>query len=400
MRRVCIVVTARPSWAKLEPICRALKARPDVELQIVACASALLERYGNVSQVIEAQGYEITERVWSTYEGANLLTSALETGALIAQLSPVLSRLSPSVVVVCADRHEVLAAAQAAAYSHISVAHVQGGEKSGSIDDKVRDAITALADLHFPCTELAALRVNCLTGAYDRIYNFGCSSIDVAKQAQSEPPVTMKEMGGAWADIDLGGRFGLILLHPVTDEAQYAHAQMWATLVGSERLGQRVVFWPGQDAGAEGASKAIREYQERYGTLHTVRNMPPNRFLKLITQASVLIGNSSCGIRESAFLGVPVVDIGNRQRGRERASNVVWAPHDAAQIASAIERQIAHGRYPSSPLYGVGDSGTRIADILATVSGVSGASRDVHRRGAAVSLPQRPSVARASGRED
>jgi UDP-hydrolysing UDP-N-acetyl-D-glucosamine 2-epimerase len=358
MTRICVIVTARPSWAKLEPVCRALKARPDVELQIVACASALLERYGRVVDVIR-KNYDVAAEVWSTYEGANTLTSAQETGALLAGLSPRLHDLQPDVVVVCADRHEVLAAAQAASYQHFTLAHLQGGERTGSIDDRVRDAITGLADLHFPCTELAAFRVYSMTGSA-HVHQVGCPSLDVAKEAQREPPVTVEELGGAGADIDLSQPFGVILQHPVTTEADDAYVQMRSTLAARGDEGW-IALWPGQDAGADGASKALREAQ---AWIHTVRNLPPNRFLRLLTQASVLVGNSSCGIRESSYLGVPVVDIGSRQHGRQRASNVAWVPHDAEQIAQAIQRQIAHGRYPSSDLYGSGDAGPRIAEVL------------------------------------
>ena len=359
MRKVCVVVTARPSWAKLQPICAALKARADVELQIVACASALLERYGNVSQVIEAQGYDITERVWSTYEGANLLTSAKETGALAADLASTLQRLRPAVVLVCADRHEVLGAAQAASYSHVPLAHLQGGERSGSIDDKVRDSITALADIHFPSTQLAAYRVYSMTGS-DRVYHVGCPSIDVAKQAMTEPPVTVEELGGAGAPIDLSKPFGVVLQHPVTSEADQAYEQMRATLGAWPASVPGIVFWPGQDAGADGASKAIREHQ---GYFHTVRNLPPNRFLRLLGQCAVIVGNSSASVRECAYLGTPAVVIGTRQHGRECASNVVRVGHEA-QITSAIQRQVAHGKYPSSDKYGSGDAGQKIAEVL------------------------------------
>lgn len=367
MTRICVVVTARPSWAKLEPVCAALKARPDVELQIVACASALLERYGNVSQVIEAQGYPITERVWSTYEGANLLTSAKETGALVSELASTFTRLAPGRVLVCADRHEVLAAAQAAAYTHVELAHLQGGERSGSIDDKVRDSITALADLHFPSTAFAAFRVYSMTGSA-RIHHVGCPSIDVAKRAMLEPPVTADELGGAGAPIDLSAPFGVLLQHPVTNEAGDAYAQMDTTLQGIYRGSPYlpiVALWPGQDAGSDGSSKRLREQQHR---LHTVRNLPPHRFLRLLTQCSVLVGNSSAGIRESAYLGVPVVDIGSRQHGRERAWNVETAPHDAEVIADQIQKQIAHGRYVSSDMYGTGNAGQQIAEVLANGS--------------------------------
>jgi UDP-hydrolysing UDP-N-acetyl-D-glucosamine 2-epimerase len=367
MVRIAVVVTARPSWAKLFTICEALQAMPDVDLQIIACASALLERYGNVSKVIQAQGFTLAAECWSTYEGANLVTSVKETGALVSELGTAVIRLGPACVVVCADRHEVLAAAIAGSYQHIRVAHLQGGERTGSIDDRVRDSITSLADLHFPCTEQAAFRVYGLTGS-QHIYRFGCSAVDMAKRAISEPPVTSEELGGAGAPIDLERPYSVILQHPVTNEAEQAYAQMWSTLMGSEMCGQRVVLWPGQDAGADGISKAIREYQAEHGALHTVRNLPPSRFLKLLSQCEVLIGNSSAGIRESAYLGVPVVDIGTRQWGRERAKNVQWVPHDVTRIQQAIQQQSTAGFYPRSTLYGDGTSGQQIARVLRDVA--------------------------------
>jgi UDP-hydrolysing UDP-N-acetyl-D-glucosamine 2-epimerase len=246
---------------------------------------------------------------------------------------------------------------------------VQAGERTGSIDDKVRDAITALSDYFFPCTALAKFRVVSLTGAYDRVWAFGCSAVDLAKRARVEPLVTEGELGGAGAVMDLSKPFALVLQHPVTNEADAAKAQMWKTLHALPPDLPAVCLWPGQDAGAEGTSKAIREYQELYGTLHTVRNLAPTRFLKLMTQCAVMVGNSSAGIRESAFLGTPVVDIGSRQWGRERAKNVAWAPYDSVAIRACIEQQLAHGPYASSALYGSGNAGQQIAEALRDVAG-------------------------------
>jgi UDP-hydrolysing UDP-N-acetyl-D-glucosamine 2-epimerase len=377
MTRICVVVTARPSWTKLQSICEALQAMPEVELQIVACASALLERYGNVSKVIEAQGFTITAECWSTYEGSNLVTSAKETGALLQELASQFKALRPDVVVVMADRHEVLAVAQAASYLHITCAHIQAGERTGSIDDRVRDAVTALSDVFFPCTDLAKWRVYGLTGSPD-IFNFGCSSIDLAKRAQDDPPLRYADLGGAGDYLDLSRSFQIVLQHPSTDEADDAYMQMQTTLDALPDV-PTICLWPGQDAGSEGMSKAIREYLTRADrpAVHTLRSLPPQRFLKLLTQASVLIGNSSAGIRESAFLGVPVVDIGSRQFGRQRAKNVVHAEHDVRAIRGAIQQQFGHGPYVSDPLYGVGDSGKQIAGVLADVGRTGTHSRPV-----------------------
>lgn len=368
--RVAVVLTARPSWAKLEPVCRALKARPDVELQIIACASALLERYGRVVDVVKAQGYAVAVECYSTYEGANLITSAKETGALLTELIGVLSILLPQYVVVCADRHEVLACAQAGAYLHVPVVHLQGGERSGSIDDKVRDSITQLADIHCVSTERARMRVYGLTGTWDTIYRTGCPSIDVATETVTDPPLTGVELHGTGPGLDLRHPFLIVLQHPVTNEMDHAGEQMRATLDAVTRIPMpRVVFMPGEDAGADAMSRVIRGWRHARPsqTIYTVKNFSPRRFLKLLTQASVLVGNSSAGIRECSYLGVPVVNIGSRQFGRERANNVMDVSHDAFGIRDVIEQQIAHGPYRSSTLYGHGNAGEQVAEVICGV---------------------------------
>lgn len=363
MPRIAVVLTARPSYAKWKTVLEALRARLDVELQIIVAASANLERYGRVRDVLVADRFAIAAECWTVLEGETLLTGARETGIALMDLASVYHRLQPDIVCVMADRREILAAAAAATYQGMTVAHVQGGERSGSVDDYVRDAVTALSTYHFTSTELARYRVVSLTGAYERVWNTGCPSIDLAKRALSEPPVTVKELGGAGKFINPEKPFGIILQHPVTREADEAYTQMRMTLEAWPLGFPGLVFWPGQDAGAGGASKAVREMQQFF---HTVRNLPPSRFLRLMTQCAVIVGNSSASVREGAFLGTPAVVIGSRQYGRERAANVRDVGH-TAEITTAIQEQRAHGRYPSDGLYGRGDAGQQIAEVLAHV---------------------------------
>lgn len=357
--KIAVIVTARPSYARVKTAIQALINR-GAEVHILACASALLERYGKVVEVIRKDFPQAQlEEVYSTYEGANLITSAKETGALTSELASALSRVRPAWALVVADRHEVLGAAQAASYLHVPLAHVQGGEVSGSIDNKVRDSITQLADLHLVATKRAAMRVYALTGNHEAVHVVGCPSIDIAKQALDEPPVTSEELGGAGAPIDLNRPFVVVLQHSVTNEASESGEQMRMTLKACEGLGQVLVLWPGEDAGQEAAAKAIRMTP----WVHTVRNLPPSRFLKVLTQSKCLIGNSSVGIRECSWLGVPVVNIGSRQTGRERGPNVVDVGHDVARIRHGI-LGMAGSSPRRSDLYGHGDAGERIADVL------------------------------------
>jgi UDP-hydrolysing UDP-N-acetyl-D-glucosamine 2-epimerase len=361
---IAVVITARPSYARVKTAIAALTAA-GTDVHLIVCASALLERYGHVAQIIKEDFPDLPcTECWTVYEGATLLTSAKETAALLGELCTVLSRLRPTGVLVIADRHEVLAAAQSAAYLHLPLIHLQGGERTGSIDDKVRDSITQLADVHLVSTTTAKHRVYGLTGAWDQIHVTGCPSVDLARLAQTAPPVTTHELGGAGVYMDPEKPFVLVLHHPVTNELASAADQMDAVLDAVLRIElPRVVLWPGEDAGADAMSKRIR-LEGNMRTIHTLRNLPPERFLRLLTQASVLVGNSSVGIREASYLGVPVVNIGSRQHGRERAKNVVDVASTVPDITAGLMQQVRHGAYPGSTLYGDGYAGVRIAEVL------------------------------------
>lgn len=368
MRKICVVLTARPSYAKLKTVIEAMVDRGLVAT-VVACASALLERYGRVVDVVRSDFPQLPIiECWSTFEGENLITGAKETGALLMELAGVFSRERPDGVLVMADRHEVLAAAQAARYLHLPLIHCQGGERSGSVDDRVRDAITALADYHMVATELAGFRVYGLTGAAGRIFHTGCPSIDLARRAQSDPPVMASEVGGAGCALEMAGDLPLVLWmqHPVTSEIADAGDQMAATTTALHMGCYEVLaWWPGQDGGSGPMSKVLRRNQKYF---HTVRNLPPVRFLRLLSQCAVLVGNSSAGIREAAYLGAPVVNVGTRQFGRQRGPNVIDVGHNSEAIHDAIMRQINHGRYRSDDTYGRGDAGQRIAELCSQIN--------------------------------
>jgi UDP-hydrolysing UDP-N-acetyl-D-glucosamine 2-epimerase len=158
-RKICVVVTARPSYSRIRSALKAVNEHPDLQLQLVVAASALLDRYGNAIQAIERDGFAIEQRVYMVLEGENLVTSAKSTGIGLSELATVFDNLKPDAVVTVADRYETLATAVAASYMNIPVVHVQGGEVTGSIDEKVRHAVTKLANLHLVSTQLAAERV-------------------------------------------------------------------------------------------------------------------------------------------------------------------------------------------------------------------------------------------------
>lgn len=348
---VCVVLTARPSWAKVKPILDALSAQR-TPMQLVVCGSALLERYGRVIDQIPAE--TITERVYAVLEGETAETMAAETGLLGTYLAATFARLKPGIVLTVADRHETLATAMAASYQGIRLAHLQGGERTGSIDDKVRDAVSMLADVHLPATDGAAKRLSGM-GVRGTVTKTGCPALDLCRTV----PRFMHRKDGPV----------VVMQHPVTDEAEASGAQMAATIEAVRRIKpyRTVWYWPGEDAGSAAMAKALRLWQ-RDGfdglNVQVVRTKPPREFLTELASAAVLVGNSSAGIREASCLGTPVVNIGTRQQHRERASNVVDVAHDADAITEAIRGQFGRS-YPMSDLYGDGHAADRVARELA-----------------------------------
>lgn len=371
-RRICVVITARPSYARIRTALAAIREHPGLELQLVVAASALLERYGDAATVIEAQGFRIDRKIYMIVEGENLVTSAKSTGLGLSELATVFDGLRPDVVVTIADRYETMATAVAAAYMNIPLAHIQGGEISGSIDEKVRHAITKLADLHLVASKPAAERVIRMGERPQAVHITGCPSIDIAATARTAPAIPQDELyrryRGVGAQVDLSGGYIVVLQHPVTTEYEASRTHIDETLWAVADLKLPTLwFWPNVDAGSDGTSKGIRVFRERQPLphVHFFRNLPPDDFLVLLRDSQGIVGNSSVAIRECSFLGVPAVNIGSRQQGRDRGANVIDVDYDRAAIADAVRRQAAAKRYPSDPLYGTGDAGTRIAAALA-----------------------------------
>jgi UDP-hydrolysing UDP-N-acetyl-D-glucosamine 2-epimerase len=331
----------------------------------------LLDRYGNALQAIERDGFNVAARVYMVVEGENLVTSAKSTGLGLVELATVFDNLKPDAVVTIADRYETLANAVAASYMNIPVVHIQGGEVTGSIDEKVRHAVTKLSNLHLVSTNAAAERVKKLGEEPRSVVVTGCPSIDIAAEVAARPALDFDpftKYGGVGPHTDLSTGYLVVMQHPVTTEYDEARRQVEETLYAVKPLGMPVLwFWPNVDAGSDGTSKGIRVFREREKPerLHLFRNMFPEDFLRLLVNSTAIVGNSSVAIRECSFLGVPAVNIGSRQQGRERGRNVIDVEHDRAAISDAIREHARRGKPAADHLYGDGRAGERIADCLA-----------------------------------
>lgn len=370
-RKICVVITARPSYSRIKTALRAIVKHPDLKLELVVAASALLERYGSAVQYMEDDGFEVSARVYMVLEGENLTAMPKTTGLGILELATVFDNLRPDAVLTIADRYETLATAVAASYMNIPVVHVQGGEVTGSIDEKVRHAVTKLADLHLVSCEKARERVIRMGEEPARVFVTGCPSIDLAKETLRDPGLNFdpfKKYGGVGPQLDISGGYLVVMQHPVTTEYGLARRHVTETLRAVRELGMPTLwFWPNVDAGSDGTSGGIRAFREseRPENIHFFKNMEPADFLRLIYNSRCLIGNSSVGIRESAYLGVPVVNIGSRQGGRDRGRNVIDVDYDKGAIGEAVMRHAGNGRYKPDTIYGDGRAGDAIAQLLA-----------------------------------
>lgn len=370
-RKICVVVTARPSYSRVKTALKAIQEHPKLELQLVVAASALLDRYGSAVNYIEKDGFSIAAKVFNILEGENLTAAAKTTGIGILELSTVFDNLRPDIVVTIADRFETMATAIAASYMNIPLAHIQGGEVTGNIDEKVRHSITKLADYHFVASEGAKERVIRLGEMPEMVFNTGCPSIDLADEVAKAPEFDfnpMNKYGGVGSNVDINGDYLVVMQHPVTNEYEASRIHIEQTLQAVHELGMPTMwFWPNVDAGSDGTSKGIRVYREKHQpkNIHFFKNMEPQDFLRLLVNSRCLIGNSSVGIRECAYLGVPVVNIGSRQNRRDRGTNVLDVDYSAEQIRKAIEQWVQSPKPESSHVYGGGQAGNNIANLLA-----------------------------------
>jgi UDP-hydrolysing UDP-N-acetyl-D-glucosamine 2-epimerase len=372
VRKVCVVVGSRANYSSIKSAMRAVEEHPELTLQLVVGASALLDRYGTVLDVIERDGFEPDERVFMLIEGETPSTMAKSTGLGLLELPTAFERLQPDVVITVGDRFETMATALAATYMNIPLAHTMGGEVSGNIDESIRHAVTKFAHIHFPACTDAAERIVRLGEDPESVHVVGCPRMDLVAEVLAEPIGSdgLSELFrfGVGGTFDLDRPFLLVSQHPVTTEYGDGERQITETLKAVQRLDlPAVVLWPNADAGSEHIARGIRKFREHEddSKLHFFKNLPSNDYIKLMRKTACLVGNSSSAIREGSFIGTPAVNVGPRQEGRQRGSNVVDVGYDGGVITDAVRQQVGNGPYAHEPIYGDGHAGERIADVLA-----------------------------------
>jgi UDP-hydrolysing UDP-N-acetyl-D-glucosamine 2-epimerase len=366
-RKICVVLVDRANYGRMLPVMKAIQCDPNLDLQTICAGTMLLERFGQAEQVVTSDGFHIDSRVYLEVEGSVPVTMAKSIGLGIIEFSSEFQRLDPDVVLIIGDRYEALAAAVAAAYMNLPLAHIQGGEISGSIDESARHAITKFAHLHLASTERSASYIRQMGEHPDYVLNVGCPSGDYIIPIDTNLQPDMFSKLGVGGAIDVNKPFFLVIFHPVTTDFKSQRDQATQLINALHEMSHPTIWiWPNVDAGSDLISKALRVYRENNSApwLHLIKNLDPVTYQTLLKRAACAIGNSSSFIRDSTFSGTPVVLVGDRQVGRECGENLISCPPNAVDIVSAIRTQLKLGRRGPSNLYGDGNASQKIVQAL------------------------------------
>jgi GDP/UDP-N,N'-diacetylbacillosamine 2-epimerase (hydrolysing) len=368
MLRVVYVTGTRADYNLFSEPLKRIQERGDLELSLVVTGMHLQPEFGLTVAEIEEDGMPIAARVRNLTGGDTGGDQARSVGNAIAGITDALEDHRPELVIVLGDRGEMLAAAIAATHLNMAVAHVHGGEVSGTVDDLVRHAITKLSHVHFAATEEAAGRIRALGERPQHIHVSGAPGLDYLSRFEPIPDDVL----GAELGLDLARPFVLFTQHPVTIEMDQAASHLETSLQALEAAGVQVVAtYPNSDAGGRSMIAVLERWKDR-PWLHAVPSLGRRRYASMLKRTAAMVGNSSSGIIEAPFFGVPVVNIGIRQEGRQRAENVIDVPHDLVAIRAGIdcaltdEAFIARARQCRNP-YGDGHAGERIVEVLTSL---------------------------------
>lgn len=373
-RKICVIINNRANYARIKSVLHAIKKNKKLELQLILESSAILPRYGDVNKIIQKDGFKANEVIYTVIEGENPTTMAKSAGLAVIELTTLFGNLKPDIVLTIADRYETLPIAMAATYMNIPLAHTQGGEVTGSIDESVRHATTKLAHIHFPATKKSSLNLKRLGEDPKNIFLTGCPSIDLIKSSNLKIDknfIKKYASTGVGQNVDFLNEYIVVLQHPVTTEYGNGLKQIKATINAIKDLNTQVVWlWPNVDAGSDDISKGLRIFREtnQAKNIKFFKNFDPEDYLKLINNSSCIVGNSSSAIREGSYLGIPAVSIGTRQQNRERGKNVITVNYDSKKIKAAIISRIKMRKFKSEKIYGKGDAGKKISKILSKVN--------------------------------
>jgi GDP/UDP-N,N'-diacetylbacillosamine 2-epimerase (hydrolysing) len=364
MRKIAVITGTRADYGIYRSVLAHLSAYKTVDLSLIVVGMHLSPEFGCTIDEIEKDGYSVASKIDVLHLDDSRASMAESLGEVISKVSIGLTKLAPDILVVLGDRGEMLAGAVAATYLGIPVAHIHGGEVSGNVDDVVRHAITKLSHIHFPATEESAQRIIRMGEESWRVHVVGAPGLDSIVGNNMPNRVEIAKKYG----LDLTKPLILVLQHSVVSEVKEAINQISETLEAVKELGcQTIIIYPNADAGGRRMIQVIKRY-ENYPFIKAYVSLPHEDYLALMKAATVMVGNSSSGIIEAPSFGLPVINIGSRQKGRQRAKNVIDVDYNKEQIIREVQKIITQPKkLATEGLYGDGKAGERIAKILIEV---------------------------------
>ena len=357
MKKILFLTGTRADYGKMKPLMLALEADPDFEVFIFVCGMHLSEKFGSTYREVLQDNYRNIYVAFGLNQTQNM---SVNLGNTICSLSGYVENIKPDMIVVHGDRMDALAGATVGALHNIIVAHIEGGELSGTIDESIRHAISKFAHIHFVCNEDAKNRLIQLGEEVNRIFVIGSPDIDIMMSNRLPSLEEAKRRYTIPYD-----HYGIMMYHPVTTEYAKVGKKISAivdAVLKSEK--NYIVIYPNNDLGSE---IILNEYNRLEGNSHFLL-FPSLRFeyfLTLLKNADFMIGNSSAGIREAGIYGIPTIDIGTRQSGRyslKTSTNIQHTEEDCEQIVDAIDKTSAHRMFVS--MYGTGDSTQKFMDAV------------------------------------
>jgi len=367
-RKIAVVTTSRADYGHLYWTLKELKNRPQINLQLIALGAHFSPAFGNTFKEIEADGFSIDERVECLISSDTDVGMAKTIGLAAIGLADVLGRMRPDILLLIADRYEMLAPASVALALRIPIAHIEGGDISeGAIDDAVRNALSKMSHLHFTTNENSRRRVLAMGEEAWRVHQVGSPSLDNLRRRE----LISREELEADLELKFNQQTVVVAYHPVT-LARDTVSEADAVFAALEKITQQIVFcYPNSDAGSHQLIERARAFCQNRPNAHLFVNLNHLKYWSLLDKADLLVGNSSSGIMETPSIPLPTVNVGFRQKGREQARNVIDVAPETDAILQAIEKGLSADFRESLQAmtnpYGDGHASERIAEILASV---------------------------------
>jgi GDP/UDP-N,N'-diacetylbacillosamine 2-epimerase (hydrolysing) len=369
-RTICVIASSRATYGYKKNILKLLQNDKDIDLKVIVTGMHLSKKHGYSVKELLIDKIKIFKKIHTNIKSDSKTNHVKSLSTEIFELSAVLEKIKPDLLLVTGDRAEMFAAAFTAAYMGIPIAHIQAGDLSGHIDGSVRHAITKISHIHFASCKDSALRVKKLGEQSFRIFNTGAPQIDDFYNKKTKDLKYFEKK----YKITFNKKIFLILYHPVLFEIVDAEKQIIQILDAVSEFNEykKIIIYPNIDVGNSKIIKTFKKFNKKKD-FQIFKNLNRDDFIFLLKKASILIGNSSCGILEASSFKLPVINIGNRQRGRLQSSNIINAKNSSKEIILAINKALYNKNFlqklkKCTNPYGNGKSSLKIVKILKKIN--------------------------------